>query len=427
MTQMLSQAEEWRKYWPLVLAAFLGVSVPSIAVISIGLFVGPLEKEFGWSRTEISAGISLAALMTIPLSPLIGALIDRWGGRRLALPGLLLTSLAIASLSLANGSFVQWMLLWALYGLAAMLIKITLWTAAIAGTFHAGRSMALSLTLSGSAMVVIVIPPLTEWLIGSFGWRMAYIGLAAAFGIPALVMSYISLYDARDRARVARASAPSDLPPPEPARLQGLSVAEALRCFALYRIAGATLITLLLSAAFMVHQFPILTESGVSRQNAAMLASLAGVASIVGKLVTGWLMERYDGGVIGCITNLVLALAMLLLMEPFRTSSTIVLAMIIIGYSNGTKLQICVYLTSIYAGMLNYGKIFGVMASVIAVAGGIGPLVGGMIYDLSGEYDLLIFAGIPTSVIAGLLLLRLGPYPGWAPSRAARRPEAAPA
>ena len=104
-----------------------------------------------------------------------------------------------------------------------------------------------------------------------------------------------------------------------------------------------------------------------------------------------------------------------------------ILAMIIIGYSNGTKLQICVYLTSIYAGMLNYGKIFGVMASVIAVAGGIGPLVGGMIYDLSGEYDLLIFAGIPTSVIAGLLLLRLGPYPGWAPSRAARRPEAAPA
>lgn len=426
MPQTLSQIEEWRRYWPLVLATFLGVAVPSIAIISIGVFVEPLSREFGWSRTEISAGITLAALMTIPLSPLMGALIDRWGGRRLALPGLAVTALAIAGLSFANGSFVQWMAIWFGYGLAVMLVKMTLWTAAIAGTFYAGRSMALSLTLSGSAMVAIVIPPLAEWLIGSFGWRTAYIGLAAVFGIPALVTSYFFLYDARDRARVARASAPDDTPP-EPVRLQGLSVAEALRSFALYRIAGASLITLLLSAAFIVHQFPILTESGVSRQNAAMLASLAGVASIVGKLVTGWLMERFDGGLIGCFTNVVLALAMLLLMEPFRTPATIVLAMLIVGYSNGTKLQICVYLTSIYAGMLNYGKIFGVMASIIAVAGGIGPLVGGLIYDLSGEYDLLIFAGIPTSVIAGLLLLRLGPYPEWAPSHAASKREELPA
>jgi predicted MFS family arabinose efflux permease len=412
MKPSLTRAEEWRTHWPLVLTAFLGISVPSVAMISSGLFIEPLDREFGWSRTEISAGVALASLMTIPLSPLMGALIDRWGGRRIALPGLLLTSLAIAGLSLANGSFSQWMALWFVYGLAALLIKSTLWTAAISGTFTAGRSLALSLTLSGSAMVAITIPPLTEWLIGQFGWRTAYVALAVIFGLPALLASYFFLYDARDRQRIALRTNTSETAPINPV-LEGLSIAEASRSLPLYRIATATLITLLLSSAFMVHQFPILTESGVSRQNAAMLASLAGAASIIGKLLTGWLMERFDAGLIGCVTNSVMAIALLFLLEPFRTPFTIVLAMFIIGYSNGTKLQICAYLTSIYAGMLNYGKIFGVMASIIAVAAGIGPLLGGVIYDVTGGYNLLILSGIPISLVAGVLLLRLGRYPHW--------------
>lgn len=420
MEPSLTRAKEWRAHWPLVLTAFLGFAVPSIAIISSGLFIEPLDEEFGWSRTEISAGVALASLMTIPLSPVMGALVDRWGGRRLALPGLVLTALALASLSLANGSFGQWMTLWFLYGLAALLIKSTLWTAAISGTFTAGRSLALSLTLSGTSMVAIAVPPLTEWLIGALGWRTAYMALAMIFGLPALVMSYFFFYDVRDRKRIAIRTTPSASETSTPV-LEGLSLSEAIRSPALYRIATATLITLLLSAALMVHQFPLLTESGVSRQDAALLASLAGAAAIVGKLATGWLMERFDAGLIGCATNSVMALAMLFLLEPFSSPATIVIAMLIIGYSNGTKLQICAYLTSIYAGMLNYGKIFGVMASVIAVAGGIGPLVGGIIYDATGGYNLLILLGIPTSLIAGLLLLRLGAYPHWSQSLEVRK------
>ena len=195
-----------------------------------------------------------------------------------------------------------------------------------------------------------------------------------------------------------------------------MSLAEASRSVVLYRIGLATFITMLLSTAWMVHQFPILTESGVSRANAALLASLAGVASIMGKLATGWLMERYDAGLIACVTNSVMAMALLLLLEPFRSTGTIIVAMFVVGYSNGTKIQICAFLTSIYAGMRNYGTIFGIMASIIAAAAGLGPLLGSVIYDLTKGYNLLILIGFPISVIAGLLLLRLGAYPHWSQS-----------
>jgi len=412
MTQPLARSDEWRRYWPLVVTAFLGLALPSAAVNSMGVFVESLEREFGWTRTEISGGVALASLITIPLSPLVGAMIDRYGVRRLALLGILLTASAIAALSFADGAVVQWMVLWFIFGLAALLIKPTLWTAAISGAFNGGRSLALGLALSGMSMVLILVPPLTEWLISGFGWRSAYIWLAVIFGVPALGMSYFFLYGAKDRQRIARAGPAGEV---EQA-LEGLSVAEAFRSPALYRIAGATLITLAFGAAFLAHQFPILTESGVSRHNAALLASLAGAGSIAGKLVTGWLMERFDGGFIGCITNSLMAIGMLFLLEPFRTPVMIVLAMLIIGYSNGAKLQICVFLTSVYGGMRNYGKIFGVMASIMAVAGGLGPLLGGMIYDLTKGYNALIIVGIPSSLIAGLLLFRLGRYPRWSSS-----------
>jgi MFS family permease len=85
--------------------------------------------------------------------------------------------------------------------------------------------------------------------------------------------------------------------------------------------------------------------------------------------------------------------------------------------------------------MKNFGKIFGVMASIISLAGSLGPLLGGIAYDVSGSYDLLILIGIPASLVGGLLLVRLGPFPEWsraleAAPRGARvrnRPQASPA
>src|SRR5438132_367846 len=76
-----------------------------------GLFMEPLAKEFGWGRAQISAGLLVTSLMTIPMSPFIGALIDRWGSRRLAIPGMALAIAAVASFALANGNTTQWLLL----------------------------------------------------------------------------------------------------------------------------------------------------------------------------------------------------------------------------------------------------------------------------------------------------------------------------
>ena len=413
---------EWSNYWPLVATAFVGLSLTNIIGYSTGLVIEPITAEFGWTRTEIMSGYMLAALLSIPLSPLVGALIDKYGVRRLSLPGIVMTCCAMAAIGLADGSVVQWLMLWGLYGLLALSVKATIWTAAVSGAFNSGRSMALSVALCGQAFSAIVGPPLMQMLTDSLGWREAYVVVAIIWGIPAFVLSFLFLYDARDRKRrdgtASRTAGVGTAPPSTPSGpdnldLPGLSMKAALRCVTLWRIGAATLIMLLLGAGLMVHKVPLLTELGVERSNAALLASLSGVASVTGKLLTGWMMQRFNPEWIASATNAIMAIALIFLLEPFQSTTTIVLSMLIVGYASGTKLQICVYLTSVYAGMRNYGKIFGVMASLIAVASALGPMVVGIAYDLAGGYDAFILAGIPAALLCAGLMIGLGPYPEW--------------
>jgi MFS family permease len=74
-------ASEWREHWTVVFAAMMGLSFTAIASTTIGLFIDPLEREFGWTRSQIVAGLTIYALIAVPFSPVIGALVDKWGAR----------------------------------------------------------------------------------------------------------------------------------------------------------------------------------------------------------------------------------------------------------------------------------------------------------------------------------------------------------
>lgn len=410
----LTAGEEWRRSWKLVLAASAGFSFMSIMTSAQGLFMGPLQDEFGWSRTLLSVGSAIGAALSLLLSPVFGVLIDRFGSRRLALPGLVLTALAIASFSLLNGTTTQWIALWVVFALVSNAIHATTWTTAVSGRFDRSRGLALGLTLAGSAVALAVVPPLTNGLITVLGWRAAFAWLGLGWGGVAFALSALFLFDARDirrRTLVLEEATGAALPAAEP--LSGLSVPEALRDSALWRIAAATFLTLTITVGVTVHQFPILVDAGVSRADAALLAGMAGIAGIVGKLATGALLDRYHVRWVGGLTLASTALAYPLLLDAVRTPLLIVIAMMINGYAAGTKMQLCGYLTTRYAGMRNYGTIYGMMASIIALAGGLGPMLAGLSFDNYGGYAPFLVAGAAISIVSGLLVFSLRPYPRW--------------
>lgn len=406
--------QEFRQHWTLIIAAAIGFSFTSVITASTGLFMEPLSREFGWSRTLVSSGISITSILTFLFSPLFGVFIDKIGTRRLALPGLVLLAIVIASLSTLTGSHLQWFAIWTLYAVAALATKSTVWTAAVNSTFTAGRGLALGLVLSGSALAQTITPPLTHFLIQTQGWRLAFVWLGLGWGSIAVLMCAIWLRDGYDigrRERAARAAAGEKSAPL--LDVPGLSVQEAWRSAALWRIAISTFVIMVVTIALMVHQFPILTAAGVTRTNAAYYAGLAGIAGIVGKLITGVLLDRFPARWVGGLTIGAAALTFVLLLLPGASPPIIITAMVINGYASGAKLQIVGYLTAAYCGMRNFGTIFGTMASLIAAGSGLGPVLGGLIFDVYGNYDPFLWGGIVGTLLSAFLLFGLGDYPDW--------------
>lgn len=402
---------EWRAHWTLVVAALVGSSFAALPVYSMAFFIEPLSGEFGWSRTQVSVGLSIFAFIVTPLAPFAGALIDRWGPRPVALIGLTLTTAAVASLGLTTGALSLWIGQWVIYALAACCLKVTLWTAAVASVFKAGRGMALALTICGTAVAQTIAPLLSNWLIEATGWRHAYVGLAIGWGGLALVLCVFFLRDARSLQAPLSAETNAGAPAP----LEGLSIQEALRSAALYRIGGALAISSIVSVAVVTHKVSILHEMNITRDVAAQIAATAGAAGIAGKLITGWLYDRKFSAWIGGLAFGIPALGFALMVDPIRTPLLIVVAMIFVGLGSGSALQATVYLIARYAGLRNYGKIFGSISSVIALSVGLGPLLGGAIYDATGSYSLLIVLGIPLSLFAAGLVM----WPSRRPAAAA--------
>lgn len=397
---------EWHQNWLMVLAAMVGVSFVSVAPSTLGIFMPPLQAEFGWSRTEISAGMTIFALVSLPLMPVAGALVDRFGTRHVALTGLVLSSVAFGAFGFLDGSLFQWFAMWVVFTLTSLLIGLIVWTSAISAVFKSNRGLALALVLCGAALAQTFGPIITRSLIDDHGWRVAYFGIAAGWGGLAIVLA---LFMFRDRSIAVgngrdRVAAPVNV-------AGGLSVKDALRRPAMISIAVSTFLQTFLSAAAMVHLVPLLTSNGLSPSEAVSLAALLGIAAVAGKLLTGYLLDRIRGSWLPAICYSGPGLAYLLLLQGGGSIPLLSLAIIVLGYTGGASLQLTTYLTTRYVGLRNFGKIFGIISMLLALGGGLGPLLAGAVFDTFASYEPLLIGGIFAGLVAGLCVLRLGPYP----------------
>ncbi len=408
----LEARNEFTTHWKLVMAGAIGFAFASVTASSAGPFMAPLGAEFGWSRAMQSSGIGVTALLTFLLSPLFGLCIDWFGTRRMALLGTAMAAIMIASFSTATGSIANWVLLWGIYGFAALMTKSTVWSAAVSSVFASGRGLALGLTLSGTAVAQAIVPGIATGLIDAYGWRAAFISLGLGGGAIAFTFCYFFLFDGYDLAAKERQAGLAAKKGPLLDQ-QGLTVKQAFRSPALVLIAAATFIMMFITIALNAHQFEILRGSGVSRSSASLLVGVSGVTGVFGKLATGWLLDRYHPRWVGSITLGLSALAFLILLQPGLTTAMIIMAMAVNGYAAGTKIQIASFMVATYGGMRNFGAIFGVIASLIAAGSGLGPIAAGRVFDVFGSYNPFLWFGVCGSLLSAAMVYFVGNPPVW--------------
>lgn len=398
--------QEWKAHWPLVIAGMIGFSFYAMVTYSLGTFMEPLEKAFGWSRAEISFGLTIFGLTATFAGPPMGALIDRFGSRQIALYGLVLSGATFACFSLATGSLTQWFILWLIFSLCSITVKSTVWSAGTSSVFTASRGLALAAVLSGSALGQVFAPLIANALIQNQGWAAAYFWIGIGWAGLGAILVALFFHDAYALRRRLNAATPAG-----GGRLPGLTIREACRDSRVIRIAVANLLMAFVGSGATVHLVPLITESGVTRDHAVEIAATAGIAGIVGKFLAGWLLDRVQGSLVPFSSFAIGAVGYFLLTNVLHSPMGLMLGTMCLGLAAGAGLQVSTYLISRYAGLRNFGVIFGTIASSMMLGTSFGPLLAGRIHDVTGSYAALLWTAIPVMLVCSLLFIGLGPYP----------------
>lgn len=396
---------EWRDGGAVAFSAALGMGVAVVHLYSLGVFIQPLEQAFGWSRADISAGPIVLSILFVICNPLVGLLLDRFSARVIALPGLLVYAGGLALLGAVSSSIWSWWGAWLLLGIGATCISATVWTLGVARRFDKSRGLAFAVVLAGTGLSSATMPALASTLIDMLGWRMAYVALGVmCIGI-ALPPVYFFFRD-------TDAATPSRTPSPaSPLPREGMHAREAFTSYRYWRLALATLFAVVGVLAMLVHFVPILYERGFERGSAVYIAGLIGGATIIGRLASGFLLDRIHGTWVGAVAFAAPAISCLLLMEHGNSLWLACASAIVLGLALGAEIDVAAYLTSRYFGLRNYGVLFGVINVVTKVGTGLGPLIAGMVYDRFGSYDSLFPVLIAMFLGSALLILSLGRYP----------------
>lgn len=398
MVMTREAASEWKNHWPLPIAAALGYSTAVLYTYGLGPFIEPVQQAFGWSRAQISVGITIAGLTGALLSVPMGMVVDRLGPRTVGLIGIILMSAAFAALGSATGSTLNWIVLWCFIAFANLWLQATVWTSAVASRFQHSRGLAFGLTLSGGSLTAIVAPLLATWLISAYGWRTAFAVVGLVWAVVVFSVAFLAFRGAHEEAPARRSveGAPPDL--------AGLSMPEALRTAAFYKLLLASTLLAFAVLGTVVHFVPILADRGADPLQAAGLASLVGVFSAVGRLGTGFLLDRFAANIVGALVFLLPVIACGLLLVDGTNVAYQAVAAACFGLAVGSEVDVIAYLTSGRFGLRSYGVIFGAMIGGLALGTALGPLVAGAVYDWHDSYVPFLGATIAAMTASSLAI-----------------------
>lgn len=383
--------------WRVVAASAVGVfvSFASLLVYTFGIFLKPLAEEFAWSREAVSAAFGIAAMMVALCSPLLGLLFDRFGPRRIILPCLTIFGCTFASLALLTPR------LWHLYAIFVVLGMVANGTAqmaysrAVSSWFQQRRGLALAVMMCGGAVGAMVLPPTAQALIRLFGWR----GAAAALGLAALVIGLPTV-----------AAFIRNRPAPAADRFghgHGSTVREGLMSRGFWILVTVLFFASVAQNGAITHLSALLTDRGVSAGGGAVALSAMGGASVLGRLVTGWLLDRFFAARVSFVLLAMAALGTFLLAGA-QSLPVGVLAAVLIGFGMGGEADVIPYMLSRYFGLRSFATLYGFTWTAYACAGAIGPVLMGKAFDSSGSYEALL-VGLAGGMLAVAALMLLAP------------------
>jgi MFS family permease len=386
--------------WLVVLGAFAVTFVGFGCAYTFSAFVEALQRDFDASRGSVSLVFSLAGFLYFGLGILSGPLADRFGSRRLAVAGMILTGLGLAAASLAR-SLTE---VYAANGLGVGLGVGCAYVPAIGAVqrwFVRRRGFASGLAVSGIGVGTLVMPPLASLLIETLGWRGAYLVLGALAAVVGGGLALLIENDPRDRGL-----GPDGDPPPsgaQPARPEGHSVPDAIRSRRFISLYAACLICAFGVFVPFVHLVPYARDHGVAPASAVLLLGVIGIGSTAGRFFLGGLADRMGRqlSLLLMFTGMALALAVWVIATNLWSLAAFAL---VYGVFYGGWVAVLPAVVMDYFGGRNVSGIIGILYTSVAFGTLIGPSAAGFAFDLSQSYTVPILASAGANIVAAIII-----------------------
>jgi MFS family permease len=403
----MTRARLFDNPWWIVVGSTIGLIVGNgpVSLFSSGVFLKPVSGEFGWDRATMTGAAGLSTLFSAVCVPIVGIMIDRWGIKRVMLPILALYGLSIAALSLTPASVAVFTMLYVFMGIAGAGQGPLPYVKSISAWFDARRGLALGVAMAGVGIGVFIVPQVVRVLIQDYGWRIAYMGLGAlmflvAFPSMALLVREPEEGFARRRVRLAQAV---------DVVLPGLGVREVLMGSRFWLLALSVLCVSTVVNGFGVHIVPLLTDRGLSPAVATSMLGVFGLGTLGGRLLSGYLVDRFFAPYIAAVFFLLGAVGIGLITSgaggPVPT-----FGIVLLGIAAGTEIDMLGFLSSRYFGLRHFGQLYGYIFAVFSAGAALGPYVLGVCFDWLGSYNDALFGYVGLLVLASGLIVSLGAY-----------------
>ena len=400
--------------WVVVATAFCVALVAYGVQYSFGIFIEPLEEDFGWSVALVSGAASLFMFSRGALAILTGRITDRYGPRIIVAIGGFFLGLGLI---LASQSSAAWQL-YLFYGLMGgfgLSVAFAPLVATASRWFVSKRGLAIGIVVAGIGAGTAVMPPLATYLVATYGWRLSYIIIGLLAWIIIIPGAFLLRRSPEEKGLLPLGKAKAIAGDEENLNIAkkedsltseraGFSLKDAVHTRAFWLLLAIIIFWSTCIQMAMMHIFRYATKQlGIPGVEAGKIFVLIGIFSIIGRLVMGAVSDRLGGKRTLVICLVLQALAMFWLLRATDIWMLYLFAAVF-GFAYGG----CVPQLPVIAGEIfelkSIGAIVGVQMLGVAIGGAIGPLLGGYVFVVTGSYYFAFMVSGMCTIIALILL-----------------------
>jgi MFS family permease len=401
------QAYQQFSYASLITAICCSIQALGVGTyISFGVFFNPLMEEFGWSRAALSGASATAFFVMGIFGVLIGRLNDSFGPRRLMTVAALLLGLGCVLMGRLTSLWELYLFFGIVFGMGFSAIDVIALTT-IARWFSHRRGFMTGIVKMGTGAGQFAMPLAASGLILVYGWRWT---IALIGAVVAVILVLMAQFLRRDPGALSSHSKPAAgnrhfiVQPTSP----GLPLSHVFGTVQLWTICLANFFLVSCLMVIMLHIVPHARDTGIPAIQAAGVLSTIGAVSMLGRFVSGLVIDRRGSKAVMGVCFLLL-LADLVWLQFADRLWMLYLFGVVYGLAHGGFFTAISPLVAEWFGIHSHGTLFGIVACFGTTGGAVGPLLAGHLFDLSGSYQSTFLILTALALISGFLLLSLRP------------------